>query len=157
METKISSAAQEVIISDTGPTRLIGERINPTNRQDLTDEILAGGTEIILNDARAQYVAGAHVLDVNVGAPGADEATMMPGITRGSITSPSGTMESGDVTVTYDVTVPAPATATFLYSTDGGSTFFAATPASGSNPAIVSTEMSMKERTGILYKKINKI
>ena len=37
METKISSASQEVIISDTAPTKLIGERINPTGKKRLQD------------------------------------------------------------------------------------------------------------------------
>jgi 5-methyltetrahydrofolate--homocysteine methyltransferase len=75
---RLSSRMRTVEIGREHPFAVVGERINPTNRQDLTEEILGGGTEIILNDARAQYVAGAHVLDVNVGAPGADEATMMP-------------------------------------------------------------------------------
>ncbi|MFH1690863.1 MAG: homocysteine S-methyltransferase family protein [Candidatus Eisenbacteria bacterium] len=75
---RLSSRMRTVEIGRNLPFTVVGERINPTNREDLTAEVLAGGTEIILNDARAQYVAGAHVLDVNIGVPGVDEALAMP-------------------------------------------------------------------------------
>ena len=75
---RLSSRMRTVEIGRNLPFAVVGERINPTNREDLTAEVLAGGTEIILNDARAQYVAGAHVLDVNIGVPGVDEALAMP-------------------------------------------------------------------------------
>jgi 5-methyltetrahydrofolate--homocysteine methyltransferase len=75
---RLSSRMRTVEIGRERPFAVVGERINPTNREDLTAEVLSGGTEIILNDARAQYVAGARVLDVNIGVPGVDEAEMMP-------------------------------------------------------------------------------
>ena len=39
METKVSSASKEVIISIDRPTVLIGERINPTGRKKLTEAL----------------------------------------------------------------------------------------------------------------------
>jgi 5-methyltetrahydrofolate--homocysteine methyltransferase len=74
---RLSSRMRTVEIGKNLPFAVVGERINPTNREDLTQEVLDGRTEIIVNDARAQYVAGAHVLDVNIGVPGVDEAAMM--------------------------------------------------------------------------------
>ena len=74
---RLSSRMRTVEIGKNLPFAVVGERINPTNREDLTQEVLEGRTEIIVNDARAQYVAGAHVLDVNIGVPGVDEAAMM--------------------------------------------------------------------------------
>ncbi|MCK4511281.1 homocysteine S-methyltransferase family protein, partial [bacterium] len=74
---RLSSRMRTVEIGKNLPFAVVGERINPTNREDLTQEVLEGRTEIIVNDARAQYVSGAHVLDVNIGVPGVDEAPMM--------------------------------------------------------------------------------
>jgi 5-methyltetrahydrofolate--homocysteine methyltransferase len=74
---RLSSRMRTIAIGGEHPFAIVGERINPTNREDLTTEILDGRTETILRDARGQIDAGAHVLDVNVGVPGADEVTMM--------------------------------------------------------------------------------
>ncbi len=75
---RLSSRFRTVEIGREFPFAVVGERINPTNREDLTNEILDGKTEIVLRDGRAQVDAGAHVLDVNVGVPGVDEAAVMP-------------------------------------------------------------------------------
>ena len=45
MQTIVSSATRTVIIGD-GPTRLIGERINPTGRKALTAALVEGQLEI---------------------------------------------------------------------------------------------------------------
>ncbi len=74
---RVSSRMRTVAIGGEQPFAIVGERINPTNREDLTSEILDGRTEAILRDARRQIEAGAQVLDVNVGVPGGDEVTMM--------------------------------------------------------------------------------
>jgi len=55
----------------------IGERINPTGRKRLADSIVKGRTDLILKEARDQQQAGAQALDVNIGAPLADEKSMM--------------------------------------------------------------------------------
>ena len=78
METKVSSAAKEVVIGDKHPTVLIGERINPTGRKKLTEALQAGNLKIICQDALAQVQAGADILDVNVGAAGVDEVALLP-------------------------------------------------------------------------------
>ena len=78
METKISSATREVTISYELPTRLIGERINPTGKKKLAAALLAGDLDIVRQEALAQVEAGADILDVNVGAPGVDEVTLLP-------------------------------------------------------------------------------
>jgi 5-methyltetrahydrofolate--homocysteine methyltransferase len=56
---------------------IVGERINPTGREALAQELKEAKTAIIRNEARAQAEAGAHALDVNVGLPGIDEPQAM--------------------------------------------------------------------------------
>jgi 5-methyltetrahydrofolate--homocysteine methyltransferase len=77
METKISSATKEVIISDERPTVLIGERINPSGRKKLTEALKAGNLDIVRKEAKAQSEAGADILDVNVSTFGVDEAALL--------------------------------------------------------------------------------
>ena len=62
--------------ASTGRSSLIGERINPTGRKLLAEEMRAGDFSRVERDAIAQVEAGAHMLDVNAGIPLADE----PGI-----------------------------------------------------------------------------
>jgi len=79
METRLSSASQEVIIGDGRPTVLIGERINPSGRKKLSEAIKAGQLEVIAGEAKAQVEAGADVIDINVGgAFGVDEVAVLP-------------------------------------------------------------------------------
>jgi 5-methyltetrahydrofolate--homocysteine methyltransferase len=79
METRITSASQEVIIGDGRPTVLIGERINPSGRKKLSEAIKAGQLEVIAGEAKAQVEAGADVIDVNVGgAFGVNEVAVLP-------------------------------------------------------------------------------
>ncbi len=59
-------------------TLIIGERINPTGRQRLARELAAGNLEYVVEEARAQAEAGADIIDVNVGAPGINEAELLP-------------------------------------------------------------------------------
>ena len=77
MHTRISSHSQEVIIGPDQPVVIIGERINPTGRRKLAAALEAGDMELLKEDARRQVEAGAHILDVNVGISGADEAALM--------------------------------------------------------------------------------
>ena len=78
METKVSSASKEVIISGNLPTRLIGERINPSGRKRLTQALQSGDLDMVRKEAIAQVKAGADIIDVNVGATGIDEAALLP-------------------------------------------------------------------------------
>ena len=74
--TVISSATREVVIGHDLPFVIIGERINPTGRKLLAEEMRNGDFSRVERDVLAQVEAGAHMLDVNAGIPLADE----PGI-----------------------------------------------------------------------------
>jgi 5-methyltetrahydrofolate--homocysteine methyltransferase len=74
--TVVSSPTREVTLGFDRPFVLIGERINPTGRKLLAEEMRAGDFSRVERDAIAQVEAGAHMLDVNAGIPLADE----PGI-----------------------------------------------------------------------------
>ncbi len=76
-ETIISSASKEVVIGFDRPFTIIGERINPTGRKLLAEEMKAGDFSRVEADALAQIASGAHVLDVNAGVPMADEPALM--------------------------------------------------------------------------------
>jgi 5-methyltetrahydrofolate--homocysteine methyltransferase len=78
VETRVSSATQEVIIGGGRPTVLIGERINPTGKKRLAEALRAGDLSVAREEAIAQVKAGADILDVNVGATGVDEEEMLP-------------------------------------------------------------------------------
>jgi 5-methyltetrahydrofolate--homocysteine methyltransferase len=78
VETRASSAAKEVVISYDGPTALIGERINPTGRKSLLAALQEGDLEPLVREAVSQVAAGADILDVNVGASGVDEVSVLP-------------------------------------------------------------------------------
>jgi len=74
--TLVSSATREVVLGFDQPFVLIGERINPTGRKLLAEEMRNGDFSRVERDTIAQVEAGAHMLDVNAGIPLADE----PGI-----------------------------------------------------------------------------
>jgi 5-methyltetrahydrofolate--homocysteine methyltransferase len=76
-ETRLSSATREVVIGFDRPFVIIGERINPTGRKKLAEEMAAGNYETVLADAIAQVAAGAQMLDVNAGIPLADEPAIL--------------------------------------------------------------------------------
>jgi 5-methyltetrahydrofolate--homocysteine methyltransferase len=78
METRVSSATKEVIIGDERPTVLIGERIDPTGRKKLVAALQAGDLELIRQEALAQVQAKADILDINVGAAGVEEISLLP-------------------------------------------------------------------------------
>ena len=78
METRVSSAKKEILISSTRPTVLIGERINPTGKKKLAAALQAGDMAAIQAEAIAQVQDGADILDVNVGVPGLDETVLLP-------------------------------------------------------------------------------
>ena len=78
IETRITSATKEVVISYEKPVVLIGERINPTGRKKLAAALEAGDLSIVRRDALRQVKTGADVLDVNVGTSGVDEVELLP-------------------------------------------------------------------------------
>jgi 5-methyltetrahydrofolate--homocysteine methyltransferase len=69
---------KEVTIGDNHPTVLIGERINPTGKNKMAEALGAGNLEIVRSEALAQVQAGANIIDVNVGAAGVNEVTLLP-------------------------------------------------------------------------------
>jgi 5-methyltetrahydrofolate--homocysteine methyltransferase len=75
--TIVSSASKEVRIGFDERFVVIGERINPTGRKILAEEMKAGDYSRVEADALAQIAAGAHMLDVNAGIPLADEPAML--------------------------------------------------------------------------------
>jgi 5-methyltetrahydrofolate--homocysteine methyltransferase len=79
METKLTYQNNEVVIGQAHPFVIIGERINPTRRKKLASSMAQGDFSIVQEDAMRQVEAGAQVLDVNAGIPGADEPVLLRG------------------------------------------------------------------------------
>ena len=77
MKTTLSSPTKTVIIGPDRPFTIIGERINPTGREKLAQEMAAGDFQRVEADALAQVEAGAQILDVNAGIPLADEPAIL--------------------------------------------------------------------------------
>src|SRR5437762_8077418 len=75
--TIVSSARREVVNGDDRPFVVIGERINPTGRKLLAEEMKTGDFSRVERDVLAQVEAGAHMLDVNAGIPLADEPAIL--------------------------------------------------------------------------------
>ena len=80
--TRLSGPGGEVAIGDEHPFRIIGERINPTGRAQLTEELKVMEMATVQRDAVAQVRAGAAVLDLNAGIPGFDEAAMLSAVVK---------------------------------------------------------------------------
>ncbi|MGW8250167.1 MAG: dihydropteroate synthase, partial [Anaerolineales bacterium] len=99
METKLSFKDNVTIISPEQPFTVIGERINPTRRKKLAESMAQGDFTIVQEDARKQVAAGAQVLDVNAGIPGADE----PALLRGAVQA---VMEVAQVPLCFDSANP---------------------------------------------------
>ncbi|MQA24812.1 MAG: methyltetrahydrofolate cobalamin methyltransferase [Micromonosporaceae bacterium] len=77
MHTVLGSASTKVVIGDDQPFCVIGERINPTGRKKFQEQLRAGDLSQIEADVAAQVEGGAHVLDVNMGVPLADEVDLL--------------------------------------------------------------------------------
>lgn len=79
--TCVTSGTQSVRIGER--TVICGERLNPTGKKKLKEALLAHRLDDVFAEAISQEKAGAHVLDVNVGVPGIDEAKLMVEVVRG--------------------------------------------------------------------------
>jgi 5-methyltetrahydrofolate--homocysteine methyltransferase len=77
LTTVISSKSQSVEINRANPTVIIGERINPTGRKKMLKALQEGNFDMVRSDAKKQVEAGAKILDVNAGVPGADEPALL--------------------------------------------------------------------------------
>jgi 5-methyltetrahydrofolate--homocysteine methyltransferase len=69
----LSSRTAVAAVGGEAPCAIIGERINPTGRKSYAAELREGKTAYIRREAQDQVAAGAHLLDLNCGAPGVDE------------------------------------------------------------------------------------
>lgn len=97
--TILSSKNKSVTIHRDKPTVIIGERINPTGRKAVLAALQAGDFDIVREDALAQVAAGAAVLDVNAGVPGADEPALLAQVIKE-------VMDVVDVPLCIDTTNP---------------------------------------------------
>jgi 5-methyltetrahydrofolate--homocysteine methyltransferase len=77
MHTELRSRSETVLIGPDQPFCIIGERINPTGRKAFAEALRAGDLSEVLKDVDDQVAMGAHVLDVNMGVPLADEADLL--------------------------------------------------------------------------------
>lgn len=56
---------------------IVGERINPTGKKKLQEQLRTGSLDMVLQFAEEQEACGAGILDVNMGMSGIDEKAMM--------------------------------------------------------------------------------
>ncbi len=76
-ESAVTSARETVQIGFDKPVIVVGERINPTGKKKLQEELREGRTSEVRRFAAEQLEKGAKILDVNVGMPGIDEKETM--------------------------------------------------------------------------------
>lgn len=77
LTTTVSLGEMKVTINRNRPTVVIGERINPTGRKKVQAALIEGNFDLVRQDAISQVEAGAAILDVNAGVPGADEPNLL--------------------------------------------------------------------------------
>lgn len=77
MNTVVRSQSREVVIGRDQPFCIIGERINPTGRKAFAEALRGGDLSQVVIDVEEQVEGGAHMLDVNMGVPLADEAKLL--------------------------------------------------------------------------------
>jgi 5-methyltetrahydrofolate--homocysteine methyltransferase len=77
MDTVLRSRSTTVTIGSGQPFCIIGERINPTGRKKLAEELRNGDLSTVTLDTRSQVEAGADMVDVNAGIPLVDEAELL--------------------------------------------------------------------------------
>ncbi|WP_320006752.1 homocysteine S-methyltransferase family protein [Maridesulfovibrio sp.] len=78
----LTSRAQSVKIGFEQRGVIIGERINPTGKKVLIEELQKGQFTEAMKFAEEQLAVGAPVLDVNVGAPMVDEVAILPALVK---------------------------------------------------------------------------
>ncbi len=99
LTTTLSSKTKTVRISRDLPVVIIGERINPTGRKQVLAALQEGNFDSVRKDAVDQVAAGAAVLDINAGVPGADEPGLLMNVMRV-------VMEVSDVPLSIDTADP---------------------------------------------------
>lgn len=82
MQTLVSGETKQVRINTEGVFTIIGEKINPTGRKKLAAALTEGNLDYVRELATSQIDAGADILDVNVGVPGAVEEELLPQVVK---------------------------------------------------------------------------
>lgn len=77
---RISSRTNWVIAGPSRPFVMIGERINPSRRPELSSELKQGVTRFLRDEAVLQAEKGARCLDVNVSIAQTDEVALMAAV-----------------------------------------------------------------------------
>lgn len=65
--SKLAGSSTTVYIGEGFPTRVVGERINPTARHQLARSLKERQFHVVAEEAKAQVESGAALIDVNVG------------------------------------------------------------------------------------------
>lgn len=73
----LTSERKLVEIDLDGNFLVVGERINPTGKKKLQEQLRLGNLDLVRQMAREQEEAGAAILDINMGMNGIDEGAMM--------------------------------------------------------------------------------
>ena len=73
----LTSERKTVAFGLDSPFMIIGERINPTGKKKLQEELREGNLDMVRSFAEEQEECGATLLDINVGMSGIDEKDMM--------------------------------------------------------------------------------
>lgn len=73
----LASERQMLEIDINGKFLVVGERINPTGKKKLQEELRKGSLDMVVRFAEEQEEKGAAVLDINMGTNGIDEDEMM--------------------------------------------------------------------------------
>lgn len=73
----LSSERKTVSFGLDSPFMIVGERINPTGKKKLQEELRKGTLDMVVSFAQEQEECGAALLDINVGMSGIDEKEMM--------------------------------------------------------------------------------
>lgn len=78
----LSSSRKAVVIGGDRPITVIGERINPTGKKTLAEELREGKYREVRHFAIEQKEKGADILDVNVGVSGINEKDVLSAVVR---------------------------------------------------------------------------
>lgn len=73
----LASERQMLEIDIDGPFLVVGERINPTGKKKLQEQLRQDNLDLVVQMAEEQEAKGASILDINVGMNGIDEDAMM--------------------------------------------------------------------------------
>lgn len=76
-ERTLTTERNVTSISLDGTFTIVGERINPTGKKALQEQLRQGQLDLVVEMAEEQVEKGARILDVNMGMNGIDEKEMM--------------------------------------------------------------------------------